>query len=296
VQKYENSVWIAGEKGHVSYDVERVISEIASVPQDLKSVILIGDIHPLTVKAILSRTDRVDIVLSTYAGFDEDGRNHGYLGKTFVAFWNHGGGTVMGKLTFVTQNGRLRVTALENTILDGQIRDDPDTRRRLDRFFNSPAFVKAIIDDPFSNALPPPTKWQFESSQASASYVGAAECSSCHSQEYSQWKTTQHATAFTTLRGAHRTHHPGCVSCHVVGFGISGGFSMLSSPTVLEHVGCEACHGPGSEHAQRPTKANISRAVSTRLCETCHTPEHSEFSKDPDRYLSDVVHSPKASP
>lgn len=97
-------------------------------------------------------------------------------------------------------------------------------------------------------------------------FVGSAECRTCHGKEYRIWKDGQndhagyHAHAYDTLlnppeRGnIPRNFDPECLSCHVVGwnpqryFPYESGFLSMEQTPHLINVGCENCHGPGSAH------------------------------------------------
>jgi predicted CXXCH cytochrome family protein len=64
---------------------------------------------------------------------------------------------------------------------------------------------------------------------------------------------------------------PLCDGCHSVNYNVA-------TKTVTEwNVGCEKCHGPGSEHARRPSRANIVNPVrqpslrASDVCIQCHS-------------------------
>ena len=95
-------------------------------------------------------------------------------------------------------------------------------------------------------------------------YVGSDGCKSCHPQEHAIWANTKHATALKFLedpkyafRPTGRNHDPECVTCHVVGFEFTSGFTSKEKTPHLMHVGCENCHGPGSGHAANPNDAKL---------------------------------------
>ena len=128
----------------------------------------------------------------------------------------------------------------------------------------------------------------------SPEYVGSAKCKMCHLAQHKAWATTKHATAFASLEkgdpkvvadfaaklkvdvkaGAAKTD--GCVSCHVTGFKLAGGYPAADAAksAALAVVGCEACHGPGAKHVAAPKaekKATIALA-GAGTCKGCHTP------------------------
>mgnify|MGYP001167386844 CR=1 FL=1 len=89
------------------------------------------------------------------------------------------------------------------------------------------------------------------SAVAGATYVGQAQCETCHRLETSHFIHTTHSRLFA------------------------------SNPrNELEARGCESCHGPGSAHAQNPSSKNIIAftregglppAEQNKACLQCHT-------------------------
>ncbi len=78
-------------------------------------------------------------------------------------------------------------------------------------------------------------------------------------------------TKFYPQANSSRPTGPLCDGCHSVNYDIQ-------TKTVAEwNVGCEKCHGPGSEHARRPSRANIvnparlSYVQATNVCIQCHS-------------------------
>jgi hypothetical protein len=144
------------------------------------------------------------------------------------------------------------------------------------------------------------TKWKadktaVDAAAAGAQYVGANKCKSCHMKEYNSWKATPHASALATLSTAPDSLHakvaaalkvelkgppakgPACISCHVTGHGLPGGYAAADTARAasLSGVSCESCHGPGSKHITAPLaqkKSMISGTVSAAMCTQCHTP------------------------
>lgn len=125
-------------------------------------------------------------------------------------------------------------------------------------------------------------------------YLGSNMCGACHRAEFAAWKQTKHATAFSALKNGDPkavaamatklkipiTGSPdktdACVTCHVTGFHLPGGYPAADSASTaaVTNVACEACHGPGGGHivAPRSEKPNtINGAPSEALCRSCHT-------------------------
>ena len=103
-------------------------------------------------------------------------------------------------------------------------------------------------------------------------YSGNDFCAACHESEAATWELTQHATALSTLAKHSADGRSECVTCHVVGYGQAGGFSIARAEPALEDVGCETCHGRGGPHL---SPGHVAGNDYEKVCATCHTPEHS---------------------
>jgi len=112
--------------------------------------------------------------------------------------------------------------------------------------------------------------------------VGHAVCETCHETQASFWKTTGHASAYTTLLEKNKALDLDCLPCHLSlntskhDFQIRFDKSYLAYPPLLRSVGCESCHGPGKSHSIAPEDFKVSRHPQERVCLTCHTPEHDD--------------------
>ena len=127
-----------------------------------------------------------------------------------------------------------------------------------------------------------------------AEYVGINKCKMCHSKQFKAWQATKHANAWVGLQHAdpkfaHELAEKlsvklegkpetvdGCVTCHVTGFHLPGGYPGADSlkTAALINVTCENCHGPGSLHiAAKPEdrKKFINKDTGVKLCQQCHT-------------------------
>jgi peroxiredoxin len=103
-------------------------------------------------------------------------------------------------------------------------------------------------------------------------YSGNDFCAACHASEAATFQLTQHATAMTTLAKHGADGRSECVTCHVVGYGKSGGYAIAKPEPALENVGCETCHGRGGPHL---SPSHVASENYEPVCATCHTPEHS---------------------
>ena len=101
-------------------------------------------------------------------------------------------------------------------------------------------------------------------------YVGPATCGSCHTQEMNSWGLTHHSVAYRTIQSREKHEDPKCVSCHVTGLGLEGGFVLGDHESHMQNVTCEACHGPGGPHNPTAKKVDAKAA-----CVGCHDADHS---------------------
>lgn len=107
---------------------------------------------------------------------------------------------------------------------------------------------------------------------SAAGFSGNEFCAVCHEGPAETWQLTAHAGAFATLvkHGADRDAE--CVSCHVVGWGKPGGYTLAPPTPQLENVGCETCHGRGGPH-QSPDF--VKAGDFAPACAACHNEKHS---------------------
>ena len=103
-------------------------------------------------------------------------------------------------------------------------------------------------------------------------YSGNEFCVVCHEDQQHTWELTNHATAFDTLVRHGADQKDECVSCHTVGYGHPGGYSLDQPSPALENVGCESCHGRGGPHLSPQFVTNHDYQ---HVCVTCHNPTHS---------------------
>jgi hypothetical protein len=107
-----------------------------------------------------------------------------------------------------------------------------------------------------------------------ASYVGQAECASCHAEADAFWQKTGHAGAYETLSDQFKEFNLDCVGCHVTGYQRPGGSTVTHMQT-LQDVQCEACHGPGSRHVESSGDTDfITRDPDPKVCGSCHHTPH----------------------
>ena len=88
---------------------------------------------------------------------------------------------------------------------------------------------------------------------AQAEFVGATNCSQCHTETFDEWIDTPHAIAFVNLPSADQ-NNPVCLGCH-------------NTNQTLEGVQCEACHGAGGLHRGL---GPINLSYQDAVCRNCH--------------------------
>ena len=208
-----------------------------------------------------------------------------------MEFYSGDEGATIRYLLGDVKDGTIRITGSRQLFMDVKAPSDPRMKGELTAFYNSHAFVHASENDQGERAeMRSEVVSRITASKPQGGYVGSDVCRTCHTAEYTQWRSTPHATAFKTLIENRRQHNPTCVSCHVVGFRTTSGYTMQARQQQLENVGCENCHGPGEKHSRAPATANIVRIVPVEICGSCHTPEHSEFPQQIQKYRKRVIH------
>lgn len=110
-------------------------------------------------------------------------------------------------------------------------------------------------------------------------------CGNCHIDQQTDWVTTAHAGAWTTLQAA-----PGkqalCENCHSVNENGNkvegaGGWAAVKDAR-YQDVQCEACHGPGLNHVKNPSSTTPLASVGVSIggttgCGECHSGAHHPF-------------------
>lgn len=107
---------------------------------------------------------------------------------------------------------------------------------------------------------------------AEATYLGADKCKMCHSKQHATWMKMKHPAAIESL-SAEEQKKAECVSCHVTGYGKTGGFESMEKTPKMAGVQCEACHGAGSDHMKAPM-ADKKKTINGKGidCRECHSP------------------------
>jgi hypothetical protein len=126
----------------------------------------------------------------------------------------------------------------------------------------------------------------YVSDVSGATYVGADNCKSCHSNTYFKWSTTKHSHAYEALekdRKPNVIYDAECITCHTTGFEYTSGWKSEAETPYLRGNQCENCHGPGSKHVADPMNPDYRKAMAltpekadkSRLCLGCHDGDNS---------------------
>lgn len=107
--------------------------------------------------------------------------------------------------------------------------------------------------------------------------VGYQTCSKCHPKQTEFWKTTEHATAFSTLENRGQSYNTDCLPCHVSPGTITSKSTesekalLLSLAVERKTIGCVVCHSPVTEHIASPETSTPQRRPIEADCRRCHT-------------------------
>jgi hypothetical protein len=193
----------------------------------------------------------------------------GFIGRTLVLYAHMGQYGLSVANIDLDAAGRIAGAKVRDLWLTDRVSDQAGIRRALDRFYDR----VGALPEAQAGVRPPlggDEYWQGKR------YAGSEACRGCHIEEFTQWKSTAHASAFKTLLDRHRHYQPVCIACHVVGFGSGFGYRIGQPERPFGNVQCEVCHGPGADHVVAPGRSNIRREVPEHVCRECHTPDHSQ--------------------
>ena len=115
-------------------------------------------------------------------------------------------------------------------------------------------------------------------------------CETCHVEQVSKWKTTEHAHAYSTLVEKSKQFDPKCLMCHTTRFEKPDGFSMKQQQMELVNVQCESCHGIADKH-MASLEPVPTPAPTIDLCISCHTPDRCPtFKEDASVEMGKIKH------
>jgi hypothetical protein len=227
-----------------------------------KVIVLLSQLGKVESEDLVATVDGVDALI---AGRNVPMLQTGRLIKNTMACYGGEQGQYVGR-TIVTIDKSGRPTARENEMFIlgpevGEKQQVLDVVRQFEDQYNADLARR-------EKEIAAKTAFADSTQNAPDHFLGTEVCVRCHQAEGEQWKTTPHARAWQTLVDAKKDATPECISCHVVGHKLAGGFnSMVSSPGMV-NVGCESCHGMGTRHdafVANPQKVNET------ACLSCHT-------------------------
>lgn len=283
-----------------AFEVEDPVTWIrrSDQPRDKSELLVVaGSIPTWRIPDLLEGRPDIDVVVSSDRRVlasspgrkDEDSARRlrsGFAGDTLVLLANEEShGFVVFELE-IAADGRIAEFREQEVLLSPDLDEDPAIRDLLDAHYARPGRASAALATPLAGfaeeralAGAGAARHDATPQNGAAAYVGSSACRACHPAEYALWEATPHATAFRTLEEKRRSKSAACVRCHVVGFGLAGGFEQDAAPLSrdLRGVGCEVCHGPGRAHAidhpGDPTR--IRHGLDRAGCEACHDADHS---------------------
>ena len=136
--------------------------------------------------------------------------------------------------------------------------------------------VGLVLGRPVSSRAQQPVSPATAPVPADSNYVGADTCKGCHEEQYNKFAKTRMGRIF-----------------------------LFQARTPGEKNACENCHGPGAAHvAAEKAGPDTAKALAAReslklswpqaksdVCIKCHDSDNSpEFSKNPDKYWSEIEH------
>ncbi|HOX25814.1 MAG TPA: multiheme c-type cytochrome [Candidatus Krumholzibacteria bacterium] len=153
------------------------------------------------------------------------------------------------------ESGKVMAVDVAVTSLDDAVADDPAMLESVNQFLEGLEAERLAQRAAFPRDLGSPDE----------SFLGNANCSSCHKQIYEEWRKTDHARAFTSLRAKEMQFEPECLACHTTGYRHHNGYDEQQQ-SQLSHIQCEACHGYGTQHDRSGAMLKTAR----ESCVQCH--------------------------
>jgi hypothetical protein len=244
-----------------------VLDEMAALQKEVNAVrgsvdilIVLANAGVERAKEIAQEIPGIDVIVCGH-GADEIKAPY-FINGAYVVKAGYDG-TSMGKLVLSLDRNSNIIDAQGSVItLQKDIAEDQEMLDLLDAYHTS---LKAHADELFTGEQRRPP--------SGGSYTGSAQCAGCHQSQAQQWSTTGHATAYRSLIAGNQDYNPECITCHVTGFGYTGGFKRPGYSPEMADVQCEMCHGAGAEHAKHPAAGY--GVISALICINCHTSDRS---------------------
>ncbi len=260
----------------VAVTIEPVLSAIATTQAAMGEVDLVVVLAHMPTTAALELAEELTDTHVVVAAHDQAGPTGQQIGNLVLVSTGYDGKWIGHLDLVVDPEGRLSKANWSSVDLDDSWAEDPALAALYQDYLQRLATeAETIVQD-----IPQETP-------TGGSYVGSAQCISCHPDQATHWATTQHANAFATLVETNHDYSPSCFPCHTVGFGFIGGFLLPNMTPAMANVQCESCHGAGADHVALPALGFAPPAVTQ--CTKCHTPDNSpQF--DMLTYLPQVQH------
>jgi 2',3'-cyclic-nucleotide 2'-phosphodiesterase (5'-nucleotidase family) len=272
----EAQVEAASSIDGVAVTLEPALSAISAARAAMGEVdltVVLAHMPTAAAKELAAELTEIQVVVAAHdhaAPAAEQVGNLAFVAAGYDGKWMANLGLVL------NPQGTLSKATFEAVELDDRWEDDPELAALYQDYLERLETEAATIVQSIPQQTP-----------AGGSYVGSAQCISCHPDQATAWATTKHANAFATLVETNHDYSPSCFPCHTVGFGFIGGFLLPNMTPGVANVQCESCHGAGADHVALPALGFAPPAVTQ--CTKCHTPENSpQF--DMVTYLPQVQH------
>jgi len=242
----------------IEYDVADPVATLREVLPRLReqcdTVVLLSHLSDRPTEALLREVPGIDLVV---VGHTFRSYNRERIVEDAVVLAAVHEGRVVGRADLYVdpQDGRVMSVQVGVTSLDATVPDDPTMLSAVNEYLESVEERREA-----QRAAYPRNKGSRDEM-----FLGANNCKSCHTDIYQQWRDTEHARAYTTLRARSMQFEPECLSCHTTGYQHHHGFDEQAN-TSLTGVQCEACHGYGTAHARDGAMLEMAR----ESCTGCH--------------------------
>ena len=261
---------VALEKGDVealTYVVKvprAILAELVPIVREKSDfVVLLAHMSKSDLAEALAGIEGVDMAILGHSSKPQVTTEPTLVGNVPVYMASHQGQYLGRALVSFDAMNRSVAAANEVRLLDGTVKDDPETARLVKEFeaenrkYQKELFVKEQLRP--------------ESGERDV-YLGLGNCQRCHPDEFDAYVETRHAGSYATLSAVFMHRDSGCIPCHSTGYGEPGGFGgvrIRGAQTDLVDVQCEACHGPGAAHSRDGRYLGTAR----ESCVKCHTAE-----------------------
>src|SRR5207245_51953 len=119
----------------VSFASSRLYSVLDELQRSAGHVIVIGYLHPVTIRNIVQKYSNIEAILSGYAGVT--GASSGWYKNAYVLFYSGDQGATVDELLDLRTNSKRGIAGVKASRMQTDLREDEETRVWLDRFFNS---------------------------------------------------------------------------------------------------------------------------------------------------------------